>query len=372
MDEEDTSVKKYILVLLVGLFANSAMASKARLLALGVNADQTGVGYSHDGTLLFKDNRNIFLNPGQVGTMGNSFNFEMGSSTAITPNAEGGIIYDFEGGKLGFQLGRRHEITRTMSGLGSTILPNDSVDIIWGQKGSSSWGFGLHYADSKTDAASGADAKASVVALSAGMVKDKIEFFGTLGLDGKAERTTAAATKYEGKAYIKAGVGYTIDNTSKVIGSVLKSGFDWTSGAKTEFNTLGLDVRYARTHKPKTDLMFFYGGGFTNVSGDRTTGATKTDVTVQQIPLFLGIEGSANSWLDLRASVIQALLLNTQKNENAGSAGEKQHSPNSTAIGAGATLKFTNFMLDATLAGNTTGAINATTLLANASIIYNF
>lgn len=377
-------MNKLFLVLLIGLFANNAMASRARLTALGQSiylptSDLALIGNTSDGTLLFKDARNIFTNPGQVANMGNSANFEFGPKTPTVAAGsvgagEGGMIYDFEGGKLGFQLGRQTDINKTMTTLGLTTTPGDNIDIIWGTKGANTWGVGLHYGDAKTDAASGTDTKASQIILSGGMVKDRAEYYAHLGLGATSENTTAA-TKFDGKSYIKVGMGYQLDNVAKVIAQVFKNGFDTGPvGGQTEHNYLNLDVRYSRLQKPKNDLMFFYGAGFTNITGDRTTGGTKTDVTVQQIPMFIGLEGSANSWMDLRASVTQEVLLNTLKNPTLGGTGESQHKPNTTTIGAGATLKFTNFTLDATLAGAgaASGNIDGNTLLANASLNYNF
>lgn len=372
-------MKKILLIALVGLFANNAMASKARLQALGQTTNTiNGFSFVHDGSLLLKDNRNIFLNPAQAAGMNNSFNFEMGSTNTYafsTVNAEGGLIYDFEGGKLGFQLGRRTDITRTMSttpaGGASTLLPpKDSVDVIFAQGRGQSWGLGFHYGDAKNDPAGAGDQKASELVLMGGMVKDRMEFFAHLGVIATAEDTAAGSLeKFEGKSYIKAGMGYQIDNVAKVTGSVFKNGYDYTTvgGTRTEVSTLTLDVRYNRVHKPKNDLMFFYGGGLTNVSGDSTTTGTKTDLTAQQIPLFLGIEGSATSWMDLRASVTQAILLNTIKRGT-----ETQHNPNTTTIGTGATLKFNNFSVDAVIEGQNSGDINTTTLFTNASLLYNF
>ncbi len=368
-------MNKILLILLVGLSANTAMASRARLTALGQSnyspaADLAGVGYTSDGTLLFKDNRNIFLNPGQISSMGNSFNFEFGPKTPTSAtNGEGGMIYDLDGGKLGFQLGRQNDINKTIVALGYGTPPGNNVDIIYGQKG---WGVGLHYGNAKTDAAATpASASASHLIFSGGLVKDKAEYYAHVAVDANAE--TNATNKFEGKSYIRAGMGYQLDNVAKVIAEVSKNGFDNTAGgAKTEYNYLDVDVRYNRLQKPKTDLMFFYGAGFKITTGDRTTTGTKSDITVQQIPLFLGLEGSANSWMDLRASVTQMVLIDTIKNPNIVTSGETQHRPNTTTVGAGATLKFTNFIVDATLAGASTGAVNGTSLLADASLIYNF
>ncbi len=368
-------MKKIFIVMLIGLMANNAMASRARLTALGLTTDLTGLGFSYDGTTLFKDNRNIFLNPAQVTTLNNSFNFEMGSSTDMTsatrPHAEGGTVYDFKDGKLGFQLGRRSDITRKIADdAGGVLAPKDSVDIIYGVgRGGQGWGAGLHYADSKVDDATALDQKASELSLSGGLLRDKTEFYGTLGLIAKSENSVTNTNKWEGKTYIKAGVTHQLDNVARIVGTAWKNGYDSTvGGATTTTDTLLLDVRYVRMHKPKNDLMFFFGGGFTNVSGDATQGATKADISVQQIPMFIAIEGNATSWLDLRASVNQALLLGTVKQ----SGDENQHSPNTTTVGAGASLKFTNFTLDGTLSAAGSGTLDASNTMTNVALLYNF
>jgi hypothetical protein len=371
---------KNILIIFLVFFANNAMASKARLEALNMTTDLTGLGFSHDGNLLFKDNRNIFLNPAQIGSMGNQLNFEMGNSTvANTPNAEGGFIYDWNNGKLGVQLGRQSDVTRTISKyvtpLG-VVTPKDSFDVIWGQKGNTGWGAGLHYASTVNDPSGATSKKGSELILSGGMVQSAAEYYAQLAVMASSENNTGANPpgKWDGKTYIKVGGAWTLDNTTKVIGQIFNNGYNYNAagGAVTEIKSLLIDVRYNKVHKPKTDVTFFYGAGFTNVTGDASSGGTKNDITVQQVPLFFGLESAATSWMDVRASVTQGVLLNSQKNVSLPTVADTQSDPNSTTLGAGTTLKFTNFILDATLAAASTGDINSAALLSHASILYYF
>ncbi len=184
-------MKKIILIFVTIMLSNQAFASKARLSALGQD---------DDGSYLVKDNRNIFLNPAQVATLNNSFNFEMGTTGAGTPNAEGGMIYDMGGGRLGMQLGRRSYVVDQLAdadaGMGSSLLdPNNTVDVVYGRGQNTPWGVGVHYGSAVSDAANSGYPReeASELQVYGGMIKGNVEFSGTVGVMAKAKEETAAS-----------------------------------------------------------------------------------------------------------------------------------------------------------------------------------
>ncbi|MDZ4662053.1 MAG: hypothetical protein SGJ18_10605 [Pseudomonadota bacterium] len=366
-------MKKIILIFLAVMMTESAIASKARLMALGQDSE---------GSFIVRDNRNIFLNPAQIVTLNNSFNFEMGDiNTGVDPNAEGGMIYDLNNGRIGLQLGRRSyvfdQIVLAEAGptIGDLLTPNNTIDVIYGSNKNSPWGIGVHYGSASSNALNSGFPRreSSELQVYGGILREKLEVYGQLGLNAEAEEKASATAedKYKGGVYIKGGVSFQIDDVAKVFGSLTKFDYDVTddTGTKTEVNALVIEVSYARIHKPKNDLMFFYGGGLLQKTGDSETAGTNVDDEELSIPVFVGLEGSATTWMDLRASVSQRVLLNHVEN----TALDNDHSPNTTTVGAGATLKFTNFLVDATLAGaSTNGDIDGNQLFANASILYNF
>ncbi len=368
-------MKKIIFILGMLVLADNAMASKARLIALGQDTN---------GSLIVRDNRNIFLNPAQIVLLNNSFNFEMGATTPATatdPYAEGGMIYDVGNGRIGLQLGRHsyvYQQIETAEGLGTIsnlINPNNTIDVVYGGNKNNPWGVGVHYGSASANAPSNGFPRSETNELQVygGMVKNKIEFFGQVGVIAEAEgKANATDTdKYKGGPYIKGGMGFQIDDVAKVYGSLTKFDSEVTdeTGAKTETTAMIIEANYVRVHKPKADLMFFYGGGVLQKTGDEETAGTNTDNEELSLPVLLGLEGAATPWMDLRASVTQRVLLNHVEN----STSDNDHQPNTTIVGAGATLKFTNFTLDATLAGaSTNGDVDGVDLFTNASILYNF
>lgn len=366
---------KNILIIAATIFlSGQAFASKARLTALG---QKTG------GSTLVKDSRSIFLNPAHIGQMANSFNFEMGNADTNNfplavgaPYSEGGMTYDMEGGKIGMQMGRRSDVNDFISGNAATVLsPKNSVDVIYGTKGAKAFGLGIHYASANDDEVSGGfpNQEASELQVFGGMVHNKLEVFGQIGINGEAENETAAGVtaKFDVKSFIMAGFGYDVDNVAKVFGSLKKYEHEATSGAgvKTETQSMDIAINYAHLRRPKSDVMMFYGAGLVLNNGDVELAGVKTDVTETSLPVFIGLEVNATSYMDLRASVRQMLLLNNTED----AAGDNQHSPNTTTVGAGAALKFNNnLVIDTTLGAEDGGDIDGTSLFANASMNYTF
>ena len=363
-------MKTFLLIASLILLAAPANASKARLSALGQDTS---------GSSLIKDGRNIFLNPSYVGQTGNTFNFEMGNTntnaygSGTNPYSEGGMTYDMGPGKLGVQLGRRTSINDAIAD--STFLPpKNSLDVIYGTKGNKAMGFGLHYAAATDDALLGAypQQNSSELEGSAGMTMDKLEVYAHLALVADSETKTSATVKntFKGKSYQKVGFGYDIDSGSKVYGTLTNYKFETNvAGTVTVIKSMDIEVNYAHLKKPKTDVMMFYGAGLVLANGDYTVATTKTDLTETSIPVFLGLEVAATSWMDLRASAKQMVVLNSV--EDTGDSTE--HSPNTTTVGAGASLKFNNnLVVDTTLGASDAGEIDGNSLFANASMNYSF
>jgi hypothetical protein len=75
------------------------------------------------------------------------------------------------------------------------------------------------------------------------------------------------------------------------------------------------------------------------------------------------MEADATSWLTLRGSVSQDVVLNTTKN----TAGRKSTDTNSTNVNAGATLNFGNLKVDGVV--GTTGSSRAATTASEQGVL---
>ena len=98
-------------------------------------------------------------------------------------------------------------------------------------------------------------------------------------------------------------------------------------------------------------------------------------MTTMQLPFVIGLEADAASWLTLRGSVTQTVLINDEKTTN-GPTTVSDLSPgaNNTNFSAGAGLKFASVTLDGTLFKAVGGSqtVNSANLLAQVGLTYNF
>jgi len=92
------------------------------------------------------------------------------------------------------------------------------------------------------------------------------------------------------------------------------------------------------------------------------------------IPVGLGFESRMASWLKLRGSVTQNVLIDRDRYSN-GTADIERNSEDDTVVTIGSSVTYDNFTLDATLEGSGAagnGKINGNTLMANAGLTYGF
>jgi hypothetical protein len=192
---------------------------------------------------------------------------------------------------------------------------------------------------------------------------------------------------YKGTTGFKVNGGYWFDKLY-AYASYYQDGTKLESAAnstlKTEIAQSQYEIGVIDTMKADT-MSFFYGVsyvGFTSKAKDTTAtvGALVTAVEnafIQeqtQLPFIIGVEAEATSWLTLRASAKQNVLLGSSKVNTA----DATTVANNTTVAVGAGMKFNKFNLDSTLlagsipgtAGN--GVINANNLMANASLTYLF
>ena len=90
----------------------------------------------------------------------------------------------------------------------------------------------------------------------------------------------------------------------------------------------------------------------------KTTTSTTTE-TYTRLPVTIGFETQATSWLALRASISQNVIINDYEKEVTGSAKTEKTNDNTTDINAGASLTFGKLMVDGVI--GTTGQSRAAT-----------
>ena len=381
---------KNLITLALVLASTSAFATRARVTALGNSAhlsDVTTVYRNASDLMITADSLTIesgatannFATAGAAPNATNTSNVSLGS--------EGLMIRSM--GDAKFALGLGHDDSTSFANRGFANAAALNAGLVWNIKpqqnplflaygmkmGDMSVGAGLRYSnfDDKKN-----DEKESSMALNFGARSAAWDVALDLGLTDEWKTGTTNAQpsdSYKGKTAISLTGGYNVTETMYV-----NAGFK-TGGAKLEDNALEVaDIAYtnitvAVTESIKKDgAEFFYGAGLTSTSKEEKKNDVK--ITAMKMPLIIGLEAEANSWLTLRGSVTQTLLLvDSDKTATAGVASvETSPGANSTTLAAGAGLKFNKVTVDGSILAGGSQVINATAgnLLGQVGLTYAF
>ncbi|RYZ84805.1 MAG: hypothetical protein EOP04_17275 [Proteobacteria bacterium] len=365
-------MKKLMMIAVVTLASASAFASKARLSALSYNGSNTN-GLSANAPHLI-DTQTIFVNPADLTTMGSWATFETGSTDATpattpntAPNAEAGFARASGDARWGFYLGHGTVASFSREQAAPTIylIEENPINLFYAAKMADiSWGLGLNYsASDKKTTGVGALGKQSTTGITGGMRMGPWD--ASLGL-GVVDTAEVGTNKWTGKMNADLRAGYAMD-TWYFYGQYAMTGGKHEVGgaATTEYDNNAIRIGAINTTKVDGG-EFFWGASYLMDKVEQKVGAgTKTESNL--LPVVVGIEADAASWLVLRGSVTQTVLLSSVKN-----ATDTRTKANDTTVAAGAGIKFNKFTLDGSLAGSTTGQINGGSLLANAGLTYNF
>jgi hypothetical protein len=141
-------------------------------------------------------------------------------------------------------------------------------------------------------------------------------------------------------------------------GSEYNAGGAGTVNDTTEQTVLTVGAGY--TKEMSSTSRMFTDISFVKTSAEDVDGATttaKVEASTSTLPLTVGFETDATSWLTLRGSVSQNIFINSLKVKN-GTANENSSTINNTTnVQAGATLTFGKLMIDGMI--GTTGANRA-------------
>lgn len=312
--------KNIILVLASFLIANSSFATKARLLALGMNEADS------EGSYYIEDNRNIFMNVANVNNYADKVFVEFGSQANVgfdtdsTPKAMGGFLHKHGEYVMGAYLGNEANTTAISKVLaGAQPLSDNFLDFFLGSEAMGmKWGVNLSYANDSDKSVSSNEKEASYYGLRLGVMGEKWESFLRFGLGAKAK--IGSSLEYKGKLSLHVGGSYDLAG-GKVFGYYKKSDWEQTfSTVMTKGAASAMSLGYGRSHKLDHGTLFS-SVAFIKKSLEVkfTTDPAKLENTM--VPLTLGFEGKATSWLSLRGSISQNLM-GTKKNEYGDAADE--------------------------------------------------
>jgi hypothetical protein len=351
-------MKKNVLVIAgLAVLSTSAFASKARMEALGQG--------SATGSYYIADSRSIFSNPADLNGMKNYIVTEWGTSAvtdaATTPRAEGGFFRDAGAFAYGLYLGSD---TSRVSHTGTYLDQSNAMDLFLAGDMGIKWGARVHYAGSKDETTATAK-KHSALGLGLGLTQGDLSAYLDMDLADKStgDGTTAGNTdslkpsftlgaSYAWSGYTFFGE-YTSNKHEKKEGTTTittttskNSEIVLGAGRVHEINPTARLITDVTLHMEKaTNIDTTYG---TDVLAD----AVKK---YNRLPVTLGVEADATSWLVLRGSVSQNVIISDYTN----TAGKKVTKANSTDVNAGATLNFGKLKVDGTV--GTTGASRGAT-----------
>jgi hypothetical protein len=388
-------MKKLTLALGLAVIATPALASKARLEALGED---------NFGSYYINDNRNQFLNPARINEAKDLVTYEFGSSstgTAVTadsagaPKAEGGFNKSWNNMVWGLHFGNSTPSATVVRGLvGNNNLQERNVwDLFVGGDAGLKWGANLTYEGySKSDATATTNKLTSnSLRARVGVISGDLDAFAQVSLKGDAN--DYQGNTVEGKSSYFLGAGYML-NSYKLFADYLHIGTDYsvtaTAGTENEWKTDRIRLGAARQERlnDKTNLFTKLMVVHQKIENDGATSATagiNGETTNTTLPIVVGLEYDAASWLALRTSVVQNVYGNSKVDPKTGS--KSSGTLANTAVNAGASLKFGELTVDglistdsdgdnsdgtsqSTAGGN--GSLRTDSLMSRVSMTYRF
>lgn len=433
-------------IALLAISTQMAYATQARLIALGLDE------LDNEGSYYIQDSRNIFLNSANVNNYGDMAIFEYGGTGQTVANgetldqdfkskAQGGFLKKHGNMVYGAYLGNESNTSSflrlastsnavSVSGAAVPRVPtaDNQIDLFAGSTFNNGlkWGFNLVYLDNEDNGTVSAvekkqEDKAGAVRL--GVMADRWDAHANISFMNEGKNTVAAAPgggnaaqtvnqEFDGSLGIHVGGSYKL-NKGRVYG--FYKTFQWDQ--KDDYNytgwvtVSGVGPGKTGTTEGKFDTYALgyglvesvnsSGSFFTNIYLKKVEielkAASKVEVNNTSLPLTLGYEHMATSWLTLRGSITHSLYTK-RDNKNYSSANAVAQSlvgaiygaegkgtvPNTTRVDAGATLTFGNLNIDGVIGtsgdnGDTTttttdktGALALDRLMARAAVTYKF
>lgn len=350
-------MNKLIVIAALALAGSPALASKARVGALNNSRQLVDVQYA-------------FERPYLLHSVGELATIEWGGQgDGAAPHAEGGFLKKTEDSVYGLYFGRKSAdfsdavAAANAAPLSFTVLEEQNpINLFYGMKsGDLSWGATVKYSNGKNDTG---DKKVSSAGIAAGVTNGTWEAELILGLVGKSEETNHSV---ESKGNTKVGFGYNLSDAMHAYADfkTVKVEGDTTAapGVEATIEKTVMNVGFINTVVKNDDANFFYGIAYSSSN-------IKDQLETTTLPVWMGIEANATSWMVMRASLQQSVLLNETKT----GATKVKSDLDSIAFNAGAGLKLGKGMLDVSFGTANTGkfAYADKDFLTQAAYTYNF
>lgn len=361
---------KTLMIAALTLVSASAFASKARLSALQ-NAKTTA-----------SDVQDIFEEPSKMWDVADLATFEFGATgttyaggppptaTVAGTNAEGGFLRSTDDAKWGAYVGHQSTGLLTLlggaNGVGTAVSDaalqqmENPLNVWYGfRAGDIRYGANLYYANSEAKNVAVPNKK-NAYGISFGAGADTWNANLVLGLGAKVTNETVGDDEeFTSKSSVRLAGEYVINDMILGYASYTMFGGKLNDAGGTEVSDVDVtQIEIGAESKVKSDTAhFYYGAKITNgTAKNGVSGAAVEKIETMYLPVYFGLEADAASWLVLRASLTQNVLLNTRKVTTA--ATDEADNVDSTVAALGAGLKFGKLMLDGVMSTGTNGNLS--------------
>jgi hypothetical protein len=349
------NMKNLLTVLSLVIVASPAFASRARLESLGEGKN---------GSYYINDSRNMFLNPASIVKHKKKLMIELGNTISNTSTADSSALSSAQGGFTNtfgdFTYAvylNNYSDTMAAAAAAGGLSPQNAVEVQFAGEGAVNWGIGLTTAGNKQAAGT-----SSYLGTRIGVEKDNLAVFGTIGLSSKI--TVAGVDALKGKTKIDAGATYGMGDMT-VFGKFATSTNE-VATVEVGSTSFGAGLGWNKEMTKSTHMFTRLEAGYATA---KTAGATTSQS--YSVPVVLGAETQALSWLAIRGSLTHGLLGQTLNGAGATTTAGQ------TFFGAGLGMTFGDVTIDGLVANGGAGATAddfgfGSDMISRIGLTYNF
>ncbi|MCB9092586.1 MAG: hypothetical protein H6621_12925 [Halobacteriovoraceae bacterium] len=366
------------LVICLGLLGSNAWASKARLLTFGE---------STFGSQYIDDQRNIHLNAAEVNNYKDFVMFEWGTDsdnaaggsavtdTNATPRADGGYIAEANNLVYGLWFGNESQLANTFrNNVSDTLKGEDNkFEFFIGGDAGIQWGLKLGISQTEDEAN---DEKSNSFDTGLGVISGNTKAYANIAISNTAEIGT---TEFDGKLGVQLGVIQKVKDYDVYL-DLIHSNFDFTNATNDSgfdasnfsadtadgeytYDTIKLGAGKVKSLNEKAKVFSKLEIDYTKTELKYSSPVSTTaDTKTYNLPVTVGIEFDAKSWLVLRGSISQSLYSQSEDSNS-----KKSMLENTTVVNTGFGLVFDGFVIDTFLGSSSTDSLES-----RVSATYNF
>jgi hypothetical protein len=375
--------KNLVVALGLAVLATPAFATKARLQALGEDSY---------GSFYVNDNRNIWLNAAQINNHKNLATYEFGGTVdtdnAATPRGEGGVNWAQGNLVYGVHFGGASNTSNNLrigagqaavtvgaggalTGATGTSSEENNVDVFVGGDAGMKWGANLGYARASDVSA---NPRSESMRTRLGVISGDTQVYANINLINNSKGTLSGLpgplAAFNGPSTFEGKLGYQVGAIQAWNGNTLfvdyrqfeaEGQLGTRAKADQGIKQLQAGIGHVERLNDKTQLYTKASYVMASAENDNALAAVGAvgnfggacelspyfckEYKTSRVPVVIGLETEATSWLTLRASVTQ-VVWGSEEDQST------ERSVNVTSVNAGATLKFGELSIDGVV-GNT-------------------